>query len=59
MSNMRVPPLPRRYLESLSQLQIHSFELPKSRTYGMLSLMNTDASGGGSSRRGEERIDAI
>ena len=53
MSNMSVPPLPRRYLHVYLALDTEIL----TKTYGMLSLMYCDDCGGGKKRRGEMRID--
>lgn len=56
-SNIRVPPLPRRYLRTEQALSGHR-ENETVLAHGILSRRNADDSGSGSPRFGEVRIEA-
>ena len=59
MSNMRVPPLPRRYLiRNIISLAYYLFDNREQITYGILSLINREDCGGGEKFSGDVRIDA-
>jgi hypothetical protein len=58
MSNMRVPPLPRRYLVGKTHSAHYLFKNFEQITYGILSLINCVDCGGGRRFLGDDRIDA-